>query len=36
MRIDGGKRPARQTQKHKRIVMSIVQHNDDQEIKYQI
>ena len=35
MSIDGGKRPARQAQKHKRIVMSIVQHNDEEEIKYQ-
>ena len=35
MSIDGGKRPARQAQKHKRIVMSIVRHNNDEEIKYQ-
>ena len=35
MSIDGGKRPARQAQKHKRIAMSIVRHNDDEEIKYQ-
>ena len=35
MSIDRGKRPARQAQMHKRIVMSIVRHNDGEEIKYQ-
>ena len=35
MNIDGAKRPARQAQNHKRIVTSIVRHNNDEEIKYQ-
>ena len=33
--IDGGNRAERQAQKHKRIVMSIVRHNDDTEINYE-
>ena len=32
--IDGGNRAERQAQKHKRIVMSIVQHSDDTETNY--